>query len=117
MQLGYVLAAAGFLAVAAFSERAPAATPTTAIKAPTCAEQWQAISSQTQPKQTDVKAYAAKCMTRVMPRSATGLTKAQQDRVSACDARWKQMEASNATGGMRYDAFAAQCTTKRPPMN
>ena len=119
MRFGYVLAAAGFLAVAAFSERAPAATPAApaVIKAPTCAEQWQAISSQAQPKQADVKAYAAKCMAKVMPRSASGMTKAQLDRVSACDARWKQMEAANATGGMRYDAFAAQCTTKRPPMN
>ena len=117
MRFGYVLAAMGFLAVAAFSERAPAATPAPAVQAPSCAEQWQAILSQAQPKQADVKAYSAKCMAKVMPRSTAGLSKAQQDRVSACDARWKQMEASNATGGMRYDAFAAQCTTKRPPMN
>ncbi len=117
MRLGYVFAAAGFLAVAAFGGRAPAATPTAAVKAPTCAEQWQAISSQAQPKQADVKAYSAKCMAKVMVRSAPGMTKEQQDRISACDARWKQMEAAHATGGMRYDAFAAQCTVKRPPMN
>ncbi len=121
MRFGYVLAAAGFLTVAAFGGRAPAATPQAATSqvtpAPTCAQQWQAISSQTQPKQADIKAYSAKCMTKVMVRSAPGLTKAQQDRVSACDARWKQMQASNATGGTRYDAFAAQCTAKRTAMN
>lgn len=116
MQFAYVLAAAGFLAFAAFGGRAPAATPA-AVKAPSCAEQWQAISSQTQPKQADVKAYAAKCMTQVTMRSAPGLTKAQQDRISACDARWKQMQAANATGNTRYDAFAAQCTAKRTAMN
>jgi len=119
MQFAYVLAAAGFLALAAFGGRAPAATPApvAVAKAPSCAEQWQAISAQTQPKQADVKAYAAKCMSKVMVRSAPGLTKAQQDRISACDARWKQMVAANATGNTRYDAFAAQCTAKRTAMN
>jgi len=120
MRLGYILISAGFLAIAAMGSRAPAATPEAAsgiVKAPTCAQQWQAISVQAQPKQADVKAYAAKCMANTSVRSAPGLTKAQQDRVSACDARWKQMQAANTVGTQRYDAFAAQCTAKRTAMN
>lgn len=116
MRIAYVLLSAGFLAIAALGSRAPAAT-TEAVAAPSCAQQWQAISAQPQPKQADVKAYAAKCMARTSVRSAPGLTKAQQDRVSACDARWKQMVAANTVGTQRYDAFAAQCTAKRTPMN
>ena len=116
MRIAYVLMSAAFLAVAALGGRAPAAA-TGAVAAPTCAQQWQAISGQAQPKQADIKDYAAKCMAKTAVRSAPGLTKAQQDRVSACDARWKQMQAANTIGTIRYDAFAAQCTAKRTPMN
>ena len=116
MRLFYLVAAAGCLVFAAFGEPVPAATPQNTVQQPTCAEQWQSISANPQAKQADIKAYSARCMTKVAMKGPHGMTVQQRDRLAACDARWKQMTAAHATGTMSYDEFSAQCLVKKTPM-